>query len=91
MRGAGSGALVALQLCTPTNVKVGIFPIIDIFRVSYVGNYADSTDTILHFCFDLLLAEAACLSLRYSLCPVRKVQNLIEAATLTGRLTDTES
>ena len=49
----------------------GIFPVIDIF--SYLG-YADSTDTVLHSCFDLLFAEAACLSLRYPLYPVSKEQ-----------------
>ena len=43
------------------------------YLLSFVG-YADSTDTILHSCFDLLSAEAACLSLRYSLCQVRKIQ-----------------
>ena len=60
------------QLGTPTNV--GIFPIIDIFSYCDIG-YADSTDTIiLHFCFNLLFAEATSLSLRYSLCPVRKEQ-----------------
>ena len=52
-------------------VNAGIFPIVDIF--SYIG-YADSTDTIILLCFDLLFAEAYCLSLRYSLCPVRKEQ-----------------
>ena len=39
-----------------------------------IRGYADrdSTDSILHSCFDLLFAEAASLSLCYPICPVRK-------------------
>ena len=54
-------------------VNVGIFPIVHIFSYCDIG-YADSTDTIIHLCFDLLFAEAYCLSLHYSLCPVCKEQ-----------------
>ena len=49
------------------------------FSLFPIHRYADSTDTVLHFCFDLLLAETACLSLRYSLCPVRKENKLTES------------
>ena len=71
--GAGSG-----DLCTPA-IHVAFSKSL-IF--SYLG-YADSTDSILHSCFDLLLAEAASLSLCYSLYPVRKEQMKLNEASLT--------
>jgi hypothetical protein len=46
--------------------------------LSIVG-YANGTDTVLHSCFDILSAEAVCLSLRYSLCQVRNEQTTNEA------------